>query len=88
MVISQGPVGRDGLLLWVAMITSRENGAWPGDHPIDALAEAGLPIPSVVRPAKITTVDARDAEPVGSLNEALTRAVIDTIASLMGRKNS
>ena len=84
LVISDGPVGEGGALLWVAMITSAENRGWPGDHPIAAFAEAGLPIPSVVRPTKITTVETRDAEPVGQLGDAVVAQVMKTIVGLLG----
>lgn len=54
-------------LLWVLMITSVENRPRPGDVSIGDSAAAGLPAPSVIRTAKIATVDAADAEPVGRL---------------------
>ena len=85
LVVSDGPVGEGDAFVWVAMITSAENRPWPGDHAIEAFAEAGLPIPSVVRPTKITTVEARDAEPVGQLDDALVAKVLATIANLLGR---
>jgi len=85
LVVSDGAVGEGGALLWVAMITSAENRGWPGDHPIAAFAEVGLPIPSVVRSTKITTVEARDAEPVGQLDEGPIAQVMATVAGLLGR---
>jgi mRNA interferase MazF len=54
-------------LLWVVMITSAENRGWPGDVEVSALAAAGLPAPSVVRTAKIATIEAKDAERIGFL---------------------
>lgn len=42
----------------LAMITSAKNAPWPLDCPIDDLATAGLPAPSVVR-CKLFTLDAR-----------------------------
>jgi mRNA interferase MazF len=83
LVVSHGPVGEGDAFLWVAMITSAENRSWPGDHAIEAFAEAGLPIPSVVRPTKITTVEARDAEPVGQLDDAVVAKVAATITGLL-----
>jgi len=47
------------------MITSAEHHGWPGDVVISDLAGAGLPAPSIVRPAKIATIDARDAGRLG-----------------------
>jgi len=40
------------------MITSAENRIWSGDVPIRDLAAAGLPAPSVIRTAKIATIEA------------------------------
>jgi mRNA interferase MazF len=40
------------------MVTSAANPAWPGDVPVSNLRGAGLPAPSVVRPAKIMTLNA------------------------------
>lgn len=79
---------RDGLsdagLLWVAMITSAENRRWPGDVEIAALDRAGLPAPSVVRPAKIACIDARDAERLGVLDSGIERrAIAAEIESLL-----
>jgi mRNA interferase MazF len=49
------------------MITSAEHHGWPGDVVISDLGGAGLPAPSIVRPAKIATIDARDAGRLGTL---------------------
>ena len=49
-------------LLWVMMITSSENRGWPGDVAISDLGTAGLPAASVVRTAKIATIEAKEAE--------------------------
>lgn len=54
-------------LLWVVMITSRENRGWPGDIEIQDIKSAGLPAPSIVRTAKIATIEANTAEKLGSL---------------------
>lgn len=62
-------------LLWIAMITSAANSGWDGDVLISDLTEAGLPIPSVVRPAKLATIEARDADRLGGLPPADQAAV-------------
>jgi mRNA interferase MazF len=85
VVVSKGPVGDESELIVVAMITSARNRPWLGDCPILDYAEAGLPRPSVVRPCKVTTTDARDAGLLGRLSEALTRDVVDAVAALLGR---
>lgn len=54
-------------LLWVLMVTSAANRGWPGDVAISDLAMAGLPAASVVRCAKIATIEARDVERIGTL---------------------
>lgn len=54
-------------LLWVLMITSAAHRRWSGDVEVSNLAEAGLPALSIVRPAKIATIEAKDAERMGRL---------------------
>ena len=54
-------------LLWVAMITSAAHRRWDGDLDIADLTGAGLPAPSMVRLAKIATIQAAVAEPLGQL---------------------
>lgn len=86
LVVSDGAIGEDGAFLWVAMITSAENRGWPGDHSIIRFGAAGLPIASVVRSAKLTTVDTRDAEPVGEIASNLLAAVLATIDRFLGHE--
>ena len=52
LVVSTGAMEDAHGLLWVVMITSAENRGWPGDVPVNNLATAGLPAPSVIRTAK------------------------------------
>ncbi|MDE2618540.1 MAG: type II toxin-antitoxin system PemK/MazF family toxin [Sphingomonadales bacterium] len=83
VVVSRGGIGEDGALLWVAMVTSAENRPWHGDIAIGDLALAGLPAPSVVRPCKIATIEARHAERLGRLEPHATRAVIARLAGYL-----
>ena len=53
-------------LLWVVMITSAENRGWPDDIPVADLKMAGLPVPSLIRSAKIATIDASAASKAGA----------------------
>jgi mRNA interferase MazF len=76
LVIAAGGGLADAGLLWVAMITSAENRRWPGDVEIGALDRAGLPAPSVVRPTKIASIDARDAEKLGVLDDPTERRAV------------
>ncbi len=67
LVVSSPELTHQHGLLWVTMITSAENRGWPGDVPIKNLAAAGLPAASVIRTAKIATIDARDATLLGKI---------------------
>jgi mRNA interferase MazF len=68
LVVSDGAVA-NGLLAWVLMITSADNRPWPGDVDIGAdLSLSGLPAASIVRTAKIATIEASVAEPIGRLS--------------------
>jgi len=56
---------------YLAMVTSAANPRWPGDVPVSNLRGAGLPAPSVVRPAKIMTLnDSRIVKRLGALPKA------------------
>ncbi len=81
VVAHSGPAENPALLLWALMITSAENRFWPDDVAIDDLASAGLPAPSVVRCAKIATLDAARAEPLGRLAPDTFAAVRATLAA-------
>ncbi|WP_123104784.1 type II toxin-antitoxin system PemK/MazF family toxin [Acidithiobacillus sulfuriphilus] len=66
-------------LLWVLMITSAENRGWSGDVEIDDLAGVGLSAASVVRTAKIATVEMDMADRIGRLTLPDRRRVIDAV---------
>ena len=68
LVVAAGEIEVAHGLLWLVMITSAENRGWSDDVRISDLDGAGLPAPSIVRPAKMATVDARDAERLGTLS--------------------
>lgn len=79
------PAAGDGPgVLWVLMVTSAENRAWPGDVRIPDHGAAGLPAPSVIRTAKVATIDSRDAEPLGILAAAERRAVRAAVETHLG----
>lgn len=84
LVVSDGPTGENGALLWVVMITSAENRPWTGDVPVPHHDRAGLPVPSTIRPVKIATIEARHAEAIGKVAGATRRAVMRRIASVIG----
>jgi len=81
-VVSHGGIGEDEALLWVVMITSAENRAWPGDVPISNSKATGLSTPSVVRPAKIATVETRSVSTTGKVTAETMKAVMAAIRSL------
>ena len=79
LVIAAGDLETTHNLLWVLMITSAENRGWPHDVPITDLSAAGLPAPSVVRCAKLATIEGRDAEPIGTLARAARKKVTQRV---------
>jgi mRNA interferase MazF len=74
------------VLLWVLMITSATHRAWPGDVLLSDKGIAGLPAPSLVRCAKIATIEASHTTGLGCLaiaDRALVRNHIgDMLASV------
>ena len=67
------------------MITSAANLRWPEDVEIDDNEGTGLPIASVVRTAKIATIEARAANRLGILSgqsAARVAALFETEARL------
>jgi len=68
LVVSAAPLQENHGLLWVLMITSAENRGWDGDVIVGDLDAAGLPVPSVIRTAKIATIEACDAEALGRIS--------------------
>lgn len=62
-------------LLWVVMVTSAENKGWADDVVVSDHRAAGLPVPSLIRCAKIATIEARDAEPLGRASSTDIAAV-------------
>ena len=83
LIVAAGEIEAAHGLLWLVMITSAENRGWPGDVGISDLGAAGLPAPSIVRPAKIATVDARDAQRLGTLPHADREAVASCLRGIL-----
>lgn len=76
VVVSDGGVGLGERLCWVVMVTSAENRAWPGDVALmEDFRSAGLPVASLIRTAKIATVELDRLEPIGRLPDAIHDAV-------------
>ena len=71
-------------LVWVAMITSAENDPWPADVAIADLDRAGLPAPSVIRPAKIACIElSRIDRRAGRLDKAAARTVAQRLRGFL-----
>jgi mRNA interferase MazF len=66
------------------MITSAENRGWPGDVPVNNLELAGLPAPSVIRTAKIATIESSDATKLGRISPPFLRRVVVELAQEIG----
>ncbi len=84
LVISNRKLAALGVI-WVAMVTSVGNEPWPADVAIADLKRAGLPAPSVVRPAKIACIDpARIDRRIGRLDKGATRSVAQRLRGFLG----
>jgi mRNA interferase MazF len=84
LVVSKVPLGDKGTLLWVLMITSAANRPWPKDVPIPAGGGSGLPVDSLVRTAKIATIEVASAEPLGTLPSGLMVEVVEQLRATIG----
>jgi mRNA interferase MazF len=62
-------------LVWVLMITSARHAPWPGDITITDLTATGLAHPSLIRTAKIATIDSRLVDTIGHLSLSDRRTV-------------
>jgi mRNA interferase MazF len=83
LAVSPGAIGVGGHLLWVVMITSAANRAWPDVDFGAGYSNAGLPAPSRIRPAKIATIDADRAEPLGKSDADIVSRVLDSLRAYM-----
>lgn len=84
LVVSDGGIGEGEALLWVVMITSAENRTWAGDVAIPNHRRAGLPAPSVVRPVKIATIEARHVAAIGKIAASARQAVMRRVHAILG----
>jgi mRNA interferase MazF len=83
LVVSGHGLGPTGSIYWIVMITGAANRGWPHDVPIgDDHQKIGLPIPSVIRPAKIAAVDAVRIEAVARLPSDLLARVDTELAAI------
>jgi mRNA interferase MazF len=85
VVVSTRAFNDQSHLLWVVMITSAENRSWPGDISLGQnFADLGLPAPSVIRPAKIATIEATQAESIGNLPPDILRKLDIALLATLG----
>jgi mRNA interferase MazF len=84
LVVATGAMTQARGLLWVTMITSAVNKGWNGDLEITNLELAGLPAASVIRPAKIATIEAGDATSLGRISAALLKKVVARLSAEIG----
>jgi mRNA interferase MazF len=75
LIVSSPDLQRRHGLSWVLMITSAANRGWEGDVDIADITLAGLPVPSIVRTAKIATIDSRDAVHMGRVSAEVLQVV-------------
>jgi mRNA interferase MazF len=57
VVVSSEELAQKTRMYFVVMVTNAEHAPWAGDVPVSDRAAAGLPIPSIVRSAKLATLD-------------------------------
>ena len=83
LIVSSPDLQRRHGLSWVLMITSVANRGWEGDVEIDDLDIARLPAPSVVRCAKIATIDSSDAERLGRVTPEVLSLVHRHLSAML-----
>lgn len=88
LIVAADGLQQDHGLLWVLMITSAGNRGWPGDVEVMDLAGAGLPAPSVIRTAKIATIEAKVAERIGRLTRMERGMVAQHLVAALARATS
>jgi mRNA interferase MazF len=88
LIVSSPDLQRRHGLSWVLMITSAANRGWEGDVDIADITLAGLPVPSIVRTAKIATIDSRDAVHLGRVSAEVLQVVQRHLDAILGSDDS
>lgn len=88
LIVSSPDLQRLHGLSWVLMITSAANRGWEGDVEIADITLAGLPAPSVVRTAKIATIDSRDAGHLGRVSAKVLQLVQRHLGAILRSDDS
>jgi mRNA interferase MazF len=81
LVISKPGLEKRFGLLWVLMITAAENKPWDHDVALPDHRAAGLPIPSIIRPTKVATVEASRARFRGKVPPSIAAKVAAFVKS-------
>jgi mRNA interferase MazF len=84
LVVAHHDSAGSPILLWVLMITSASHRRWLGDIEISDLDTAGLTAASIIRSAKIATIEALHADRIGYLPVADRSLISDAIAGYLG----
>ena len=84
LVVARTGPEDEPFLLWALMITSAAHRPWLGDVAISNPAAIGLLIPSVIRTAKIATIEIARAEPLGTLDPE----TLSSVRAEIGRRLS
>jgi mRNA interferase MazF len=83
LVISNRAFNMRNGLVWVAMITSADNPAWPDDIPLP-IGKTGLETNSTIRTAKIATLDAnRIVRIAGRIDKATHTKVTAALSAIL-----
>lgn len=85
LVITPAIIDGKPPLIWTIMITSAANRGWPSDISIEKrFAECGLPVPSIIRTAKIAAAEAGATRPLGRLPDDLWAEVMQRVRGHIG----
>ncbi len=84
LVLAAGSLAEGHGLLWVLMVTSAEHRPWAEDVLIGDDDAAGLPTPSVIRCAKIATVEGRESEALGRVSPDVVEQVLECVRRILG----
>lgn len=84
VIVSTPRLHQKTRMYYVAMVTNAAHAPWDGDVAISNLKGAGLPVPSIVRPAKLATIDeSAIVRAVGSLPTKDRAKVLDSLSAFL-----
>jgi mRNA interferase MazF len=85
IIVSKSWLAEAHGIVWAAMVTSADNAGWESDIPIADVEAIGLRAPSIIRPAKIATVDiSRIVRITGQLGERERNALAARLSEIAG----